>query len=166
MSKEIVIYDHTFKVNPTKLPFMTGFCGSLSEIFSTVNDGFYVSKQVLLVSSHYTTYSLMNHGTESFWSFWNDRLILYDSDTIEGPDNVYYFEDKEVGRSAHLCSSKYYTGNVNGIFANDCHSKLKFISIDGELKKYIDWLNTNDEYFYIAKFDYCRQGQFSYVLKK
>lgn len=168
MSKEIVIHDHTFKVNPTKLPFMTGFRGSLAEIFSTVNDEYTITKQILLVGSHYTTWSKLhnNHTNKSFWVFWNDPVIFYDESNIEEPDYVYYENGIEVGRSAFLCSSKYYTGSVGGIFANDDNRKCIFVRNNSDLKKYIDWLNSNDEYFYIARFDCNKDNQFSYVLKK
>ena len=76
--KDIEIDNHKFKVNPKEHPFLTGFGGSLGDIFYKTNDDVIVTKQILIVSSHYTTYSKIHHKEESFWTFWNDKLIFYD----------------------------------------------------------------------------------------
>ena len=162
----MIIDNCDFKVNPYNLPFMTGFGGSLAEIFNKTNDDIIVSKQILLISSHYTTYSKIIHKDESFWTFWNDKLIFYDKSEIEDTDYIYYKNDKEIGRSAFLCESKYYTGSKGGIFANDDSIKLHFIPNDGELKKYIDWIEINDKYYYLCRYySTYKDSQFNYVLK-
>lgn len=166
MEKQIIIDSKKFELNPINLPFMTGFKKSLGDIFNKPNETIEVVKQILIVTSHYTTWHKIKTSNECFWSYWGQPMIEYDNTQIEGSDKVYFKDKIEVGRSAWLQESKYYKGVKNGIFANGDSEELHFYHKSYNLAEFMKWLDEDDKRYYLAYFSSTsRDTQFSYVLQ-
>ena len=163
MKKTVTIAGIKFNVNPYNLPFMSGPGKTLGDIFNSPIEGVTIEKQMLFVGSHFVTYHQLKHEDKCVWTYWGEPLIFYDKEVIDGPDNVYYLCGKEVGRSAFLQISKYYRGIPDGIFANDCPSKMRFIHKDENFIKFSNWMFENDAR-YLAYYDLGDRLGTSYVL--
>lgn len=164
MTKNVIgVNGKNFIIDPDKLPFMTGFQGSLGDIFLKPADGIKIVKQILIVSGYYSSWYKLRFSEGEYWATVNKKVTFYDREDIIGSDYVYYLAGQEVGRGAFLQDSEYYTGARGGIYANE--NITDFVPIDSPLARYMEFLDSHPDYCYLADMDSVRRDMgFNYIL--